>query len=358
MKVLYISHSHEGTGFSYAAHSYVKSLLEVGIDVVCRHIKLNENNPPVPSFIEECERKKVEGCTHVIQHLLPHHMSYIGGVKNIGLVVNDTSSLRYSGWDRYINCMDEVWIPNFDIYDEITIPTYYVPHAFDVEKYKKEYKPLDIKELGGCYNFYTIADLNVRKNLKDTLVAFHTEFHSNEPVNLVIKTSKYGMSPQQCVEAISSDINTIKTNLKLYPEIGDYKKEIIIAHPLNEDDIGSIHSECDCYISTSHGEAFNMPLFDSLAFGNLAISYTAPPYLNKFSGRLFLLLSDNEPCFGYKDTFEQLGTAREQWQSSNVLGLMEKMRTAYHIPYTNSKPNVEMYSYQFNGNIMKDLLNV
>ncbi len=87
MKVLYLGHYREGTGWSQAAIDYILALDSVGVDVACRPIKLNEKNPEIPSRIEQLEQKPIADSEVCIQHVLPHLMDYNGKMKNIGLFV-------------------------------------------------------------------------------------------------------------------------------------------------------------------------------------------------------------------------------------------------------------------------------
>lgn len=366
MNILYISHSHEGTGFSFAAHNYIKALLTTGYDVTCRHIKLNQNNPKVPDFITGLEKKKIEDedVDVVIQHVLPHHMSYIYGVKNIGLCVYDTDSLRQMQWDRYLNCMDEVWLPNTwtTFQKEITPRVRYIPHTFDTSIYTKQFEPLQIRETAGSCVFYTIADLNARKNIRDFVIAFYNEFHSNEPANIVLKVSKHGTGPDELANALMGSISDIKKDMKLYPNISDYKQELLITNSVTEQEINQLHTSFYCYVNTSRGEAWNMPQFDAWAFGNRIIYYQSPiqsyPYLN---GNHYRIDTEVTPCFGYNDTFQGLGTSRENWGSSDISLLQKSMRIVYNEWCKNPNKllhkDYEKYSYESVGKLMKVALN-
>ncbi|SVE59243.1 uncharacterized protein METZ01_LOCUS512097, partial [marine metagenome] len=57
MKVLYIGNWRDGTGWGNAAQSYILSLDAADVDVVPRHIKLNERECEVPDRILKLEKK-------------------------------------------------------------------------------------------------------------------------------------------------------------------------------------------------------------------------------------------------------------------------------------------------------------
>jgi len=364
MKILFIGHYREGSGYSEASFGYINALIAGGHDVICRAHKLNDSNTEIPRHIAELEKEIGDRVDIIIQHLLPHNMSYIPGAKNIGICVHDTSSLRYCEWNRFLNCMDEVWIPNTYTpwYGEITVPVKYVPHAFDTAKYAQQSESLDIKELGGSCIFYTIAELNIRKNFRDTLIAFHTEFHSNEPVNFIIKTSGNGMSPEETHNVVSQSINQIKSDLKLYPSPEKYKPEIIITHRLSDEQIAMLHSSGYCYVNTSRGEGWCIPQFDAWAYGNRCIYYSSPvnDYVYMRNSSEYQVDCNATNCLGYKETFGNLGTAREDWNESNIPDLRVAMRSVYEEwlqnPYKNRHTNYNDYSYEAVGKMINEYL--
>ena len=57
MKILYIGHYKEGSGWSNAAINNILALDSIGIDVVCRNIKLTNSENEVPERIKELEQK-------------------------------------------------------------------------------------------------------------------------------------------------------------------------------------------------------------------------------------------------------------------------------------------------------------
>ena len=96
MKVLYIGHYRDVSGWARAATDYILAMDRAGIDVVCRPVKLNESVAPVDPRIEELESKDSSGCNICIQHVLPHHLDYNGRFeKNIALYATETSNFFF-----------------------------------------------------------------------------------------------------------------------------------------------------------------------------------------------------------------------------------------------------------------------
>ena len=369
MKVLYLGHYRDCSGWGQAAIDYILSLDKVDVDVVCRPVKLNQSTGEIPKRVEELEAKDTVGVTHVIQHVLPHHMDYNHRVHNIALYATETSHFRHSGWPRKINQLDEAWVINnrqvkASKDSGVTIPISVVPHACDTAKFAVEREPLDIPQAQGNFLFYFIGDLTKRKNLPALITAFHTEFSINEPVSLLIKTNKYGLAPQECAEQVSELCTQIKTGLKMYRDIHTYKREIILTGYIPEEELMRLHVACDCFVMPSYGEAWCIPAFDAMGFGNTPICTDVggmSDFLSSFVGDLLVGGSLEVVC-GMNDTFPKLCTGREYWHAIDVVDLRYKMRCMYEngdkegLKYHLAEHSLE-YSYENVGTTMLEKLN-
>lgn len=369
MKILYLGHYREASGWGQAARDYILAMDSVGIDVVPRCVYVGNPTAQLPNRIIELEKKSSKNCDICIQHVLPQLMVYNGNFKkNIALFASETDTLIPSNWAQYINMMDEAWVINsimaYEYQTELNIPIHVVPHACDVNKYKKNHKPLDIPELDGNFVFYFIGELNRRKNLAALVRAFHVEFHNTEPVSLLIKVGCPGLSQEQIVQNVVDMCTTTKKHLKLYPSVDMYKDEIILPVKLSEDEMGSLHKTGHCFVMPSHGEAWCIPAMDALGYGNPVIS-TYGTGMDDFvvdGENGFIAESSLEPCFGMSDTFTWLNTGWENWRSVNIESLKKNMRKCYeeldkkikqHAAETPNK-----FSYEVVGNRIKELLSV
>lgn len=359
MRVLYISHHREMSGWGEAARNYILALDSVGVDIAIRPITLGQASDNMPIRILELEKKPIKGCDIVIQHVLPKFMDFDGNLYNIGLYVTE-NDLGYTEWPAKLKCMDELWVPNFIMKWKhkrigINVPTNIFCHPFNISRYEKVYPKLDLNS-GGDYLFYTIGEFNTRKDLESTLRAFHGEFSPNEPVSLVIKTSVPGKSPEESKEIVKEYCNNVKRKMKMYKNIEDYKQEIIICGHMPEDDIMSLHATCNCFVSSSHAEAWNMPAFDAMAMGNKHLLSQTDGH-KEYSD---FINTDFDDTFGSVDTFEDMSTSREKWGIVNVSSLRLDMRDSYmnmnrdvNLDYIKNR---EQFSYTTIGNEMKKRL--
>jgi len=373
MKVLYIGHYRDVSGWARAAIDYILAMDRAGIDVVCRPVKLNQSVAPVDPRIEELERKDSSGCNICIQHVLPHHLDYNGHFdKNIALYATETSNFFFSSWGKKINCMDEAWVINQSMVESsrksgVDIPIKVIPHTCEISKFEQSVEPIDIGEYNSNFIFYFIGEANKRKNLPALIRAFNTEFTINEPVTLLLKVNKYGAEREELNGIISSLCADVKTGLKLYGNPEFYPKEIIITGYMSEDQILSLHHRGDCFVAPSHGEAWCIPAFDAMALGNTPICSRVGGMIDFLKdGGGVLVDGSSEPVFGMLETFQDIYTGREDWFNIDTRSLQKEMRSVYESWKNKDESYLEMqregieiaekYSYESIGSLIKQEL--
>jgi len=335
VKVLYLGHIKEGGGWAEAATNNIRAMDEAGIDVAYRDIKLTASAPPVHPKVLELEKKSLEGCDYCIQHVLPHHMVGTDNFKkNIGFVELESSSIEYLGWLEYLMQMDEVWVANNDLQESLTndgLPSVKtVNHTHDIDKYTTPYKELKIPQAEGTFKFYFIGDFNDRKNLAAIVRCFHSEFDISEPVSLVIKTNKFGHNEGQVTALVNQMLTEVKGPLRMYPDIAMYKKDIVITGNIPEENIYALHQYCDCFMGPSHGEAWSLPAFEAMAFGNTPICthFGGPKdFIDAYNTDTGSLIPCVETVCDSKDSaFPDMFTARECWMTPSEAAIKKQMR--------------------------------
>ena len=352
MKVLYVGCYRDGTGWGNAAIDYILSMDKAGIEVVPRPLRLDNTSGYVPQRIEELEERSSTGADICIQHVLPHLMEYSPKFKkNIALYATETSNFKDSDWARKINMMDEAWVINNQMVQAskdsgITIPIKVVPHATDFSKFV----------------FYTIADLNRRKNLEALIKAFHMEFEPSESVSLLIKTSQYGLKPDEVANKLKDVSNAIKIGLKKFSSVQEYKEDLMITDYLSPKDMNRLHATGDCFVMPSYGEAWCIPAVDAMGFGKTPICTNTGGMKDFIKDGGFLVEGVMEPVFGMTRTFKNLFTCNEDWCSVSIRGLMEVMRHVYEnqesLKNMKSEGLTQAYNYSHLniGNLIKELL--
>lgn len=339
MKVLYIAVIDE-TGWGIAAQNYILALDSVGVDVAVRPFALGSPISYINHRVRELVEKPCSFPDVVIQHLLPHLMDYDGRVHNIGLYATETEDFSRGGWAERLSTMDELWVPNHQMVGaahksgvDKNIPIRVIPHACDIKRYERRYDANPyIKRLKdeGNFIFYTVGEWNRRKDFASLLKAFHITFSPEENVELVIKTSGGGVSPEELKSQVEHFSTGLLPALKLYANQSDYKKIHIITDRMTNSGLCSLHVSCDCFVQPSHGECWSLPAFDSMAFGKTPIVTDIGGYKEYVSDETgWLIKQRSEPVFGANDTFADQLSSLDSWAVVDLLDLRRCMREAY-----------------------------
>lgn len=365
MNILFISNYRDShSGWGQAGRDYAKALATTDLNVAIRPLLIGNNRENiVDEDILRLEETRLKPDV-VIQHALPHMMDYNSEAgKNIGLFASETDGFRGANWVQRLNLMDEVWVINSYqkadcISSGVKVPIKVVPHAVDISKYSKSYEKPPIPMINGeNFVFYYIGEFNRRKNVGAIVKAFHAAFRPGEPVELLLKTNGD-------VSKLKDYCNEIRNGLKLYSNPNYYKPEILITQHLTDDQIMGIHSHCDCFVSASHGEAFQIPAMDALGFGKPVIctANTGPCDFVWNSHNGYHIESKKERCFGAFDTFNELYTGFDFWEEPSVQSLSECMRKMYDskMDYDRFKEkafNTPLeYSYEKIGRLINETL--
>ena len=365
MKVLFIGHYREQSGWGRAAQEYILALDQV-CDVVCRPVKLNPIQAKVHERVLELESKSDKGCDVCIQNVLPHLLHYNGNFRNICLPFIDTVELDEHPWLDHMEGF-EIWSPCTTQHEALkrtrVNATAVIPVPCDPSKYMSSRKKINIgHDLSNKFVFYSIFDLTPRKNLIGLLKAFHVAFEPWEDVELIIKTGKYGKNPEEVRKQVIQMNDKICESLKL-PE---RKKPIIITEHLTDEEVDGLHNLGDCFVLPSYGEAWCFPAFDAMAFGKYPIitgGISCDDYISHGVG--WPINSRKTFVNGMTDTFKNIFTGKEQWFEPDLVAFSKAMRIKYeeyktpHMVISDEQEcfdTVEQFSRQNVGQMMKDVL--
>lgn len=361
MKVLYIGVYRDGTGYGQAAEDYILSLDSVGVDVVCRPLKLNNVNHEPNPIINKLESKSSKNCDIVIQHVLPIHMQYNGNFDyNIGLFAYETSNFKMSGWKNYLNLMDANIVINNQmitscINSGVTTPLHLVPHARNFSNYVEKYEKLETitsQVSSSDFIFYTIGEMTKRKNFSALLKAYFTEFSESEPVCLFVKTNK---STYEFYDYCGKILDGL--SIKNPPKV------ISMTERISDDDINRIHYTCDAFVQPSYGEAWSIPAFDAMAFGKTPIVTNCTGYREYIDDSVgWLVEGHDEPIFAADKQVDDIYTYNETWFSVDIMDLKRKMRECYEkegirrLKAQNALDRAYEFSYEKVGSIFLEVL--
>tara|TARA_R100001460_G_scaffold35497_2_gene68259 strand:+ start:1342 stop:2619 length:1278 start_codon:yes stop_codon:yes gene_type:complete len=140
----------------------------------------------------------------------------------------------------------------------ISTPITVIPFGYDSTVEKVDiYKDMEITTE---FNFLTVLQLAPRKNFENMLKWFVEEFKDNDKVGLVVKAHMQNNS--------TLDFHSSKTIIKgLLDTISPNRKcKIYFVHGnFSEQEMASLYNPeyIDCYVTTTHGEGFGIPIFNA-----------------------------------------------------------------------------------------------
>lgn len=364
MKVLYIGHYKDGTGWGNAALNNILALDAAGVDVVPRAITYEARDRDYPERIKQLEERVPfirHDCDVVIQHTLPCNYWYDGNYKCIGITTCETSNFKSTGWQHSCNLMDEIWVSS-EITKEQTInsgvtkPVKVAPYSLDLSKYQNPTGE-KINTLENSFTFGFVGEFIERKNIKALIQAFHMAFETFENVNLFIKTSKKDL------QFVQDYFKHVRNGLKIR---NNYKEEVVVSGIMPEEDYISVLDQVDCFVIPSRGEACCIPSLEAMALGIPSLYTDGIGVDHLFNDAHQKVKSHRVPCFGAMETFQNLDTARSFWYDISVQDLSEKMRTMFKkLQNKETKKTIsdmcidesKQYSHPAAGKKMKEILN-
>lgn len=322
MKVLYIGHYKDGTGWGNAALNNILALNTAGVDVVPRAITYEAEDRVQNEIVQSLEKKEQTGCNIVIQHTLPSNYCYNSKFdKNIGVLCAESSNFNQTDWARNCNMMNEIWVPNevtrkICLESNVKVPVRLAKYSLNPTQYKPSGQ-VAIQEMKDNFVFGFVGEFIERKNIQAFVRAFHMTFDGRDSVRLFIKTSK------KSVKDVQEYCNHIRKGLKLSK---DFSEEVIISGSVPQKEYIDILSQIDCFVMPSRGESFCIPSLEVLFMGIPSI-WTEGIGMDQVIG--IPVPSRDVPCFGAVESLPDIDTSASTWKDINIVELSKAMRKMY-----------------------------
>lgn len=268
---LYVSKIEGPAGFSRASRGYIRGLTDNGVKLFLE---------PIDTVLDSVEVTPDEKVNALLTERGDMYMPQITWgqapyfIKNSGSYKIGHCEFEATEapevWVKYCNMMDELWVPTeWDrkkfVKAGVNVPIYVIHQGIDPAYFHPNYAPMqtDAKE---TFKFLVNAAWFPRKNLKNLITAFQSEFKRGEDVCLIVKTINLGLNdgiPNE-VKKIMEDPDSANVYIK-EDLIEDYK-------------LPSLYTMADCFVLPTRGEAWGLPIFEALACGVPVITtgYGAP----------------------------------------------------------------------------------
>ena len=284
-----------------------------------------------------------------LQVQLPTEWSNMAN-KNIGITAGIETTKASDNWTARITNVDKVIVPSnhskqcFSHSEAAKQNIDVVPFAFrDIDP-----APLDL-ELSTDFNFLSVALWSPRKNIEQTIVSFLQEFKDDE-VGLILKTSiKSGSTIDRYYTK-----ERLTNLLKNFPE--DRKCKVYLLHgSVTDNEMSSLYRDkrvC-CYVSTSHGEGFGLPMFEAASAGMPVISpnwggqqdFLSITKTNSRKENLSLTVKHEIAEVADRDLWDDIIVKGSKWCYPDTTSLKSRMREAYENPTKQNKRALKLQKH-------------
>lgn len=218
------------------------------------------------------------------------------GSYKIGYTMLEVTGLP-DEWVRQANEMDEVWVPshfNKKTFHEsgVTRPIHVIPLGVDTNYFNPRIKSFPVTD---DYKFLTVFEWGERKAPETLIKVFNDTFKATDPVVLLCKAN---------VTDPAIDIHAVLKEMDLSPDGG--RIEFILNKYLPYHQLGSLYRSADCFVLTSRGEGWGMPILEAMACGVpvIATNWSAPTEFmteeNSYPLRVRKLIDAVAKCPYYK----------------------------------------------------------
>lgn len=171
---------------------------------------------------------------------------------------------------------------------KVKTPVEVVNYCVWPELTKSHYETLDFEKFQFItdFNFLAVAQWSPRKNIENLLTWFIEEFHEDENVGMILKTSIANDSiidREYTLERIENIVNSFPNKkCKIYAIHGK----------LNDEEMVTLynHPKVSSYISLAHGEGFNLSCFES-------VMNDLPVICPKWGGQTDFLVQNEKDMF-------------------------------------------------------------
>ena len=350
MRVAFIAPFCDGTGYSNASQNIILALDHVGVDVIPIWITYSNNPKQIHPKIKELQKKSADNIDVVIQCGLPWDFSYKSGVKNIGLFFYETTHFRGSGWANSCNLMDELWLTTEEQIracnnSGVTTPTYEINVPVDPEKFDKIYPKINFDSFNHCYKFYTISEISYRKNILGLIASYYAAFTVNDNVCLIIRGFVDGKTAEETEMHLESILSIFKKDCR-HP---GFPPVIFISDHLSNDQLNGLHQSCNCFVTVSRGEGWNLPSLDAACFGNTVIVPGWNGTKKIFSDTNQLVINNvlEKNVVGTQQTVPKLYNLDETWFEPSVSDASKFMKECYKKKLKIDDYNVLLQRFSF-----------
>jgi glycosyltransferase involved in cell wall biosynthesis len=249
-------------GLSSTSESLAAELVNQGVHLMHRPTRHPFTAPPSLRVLRDVAARPVDTRAPQISYIPPDLMDRRHRGYKAALTMLEVDGIPRD-WVRVLNRLDQVLVPtrfNRDTFaaSGVRAPIAVVPLGVD---------PLVFTPDGprhhpdSVFTFLSVFEWGERKAPDVLLSAFNQEFRSDEPVVLVVKTTNHDGDV---------DVFAQVQALKLDPRGG--RIFVSLNRPIVTAELAALYRSADCFVLSTRGEGWGMPILEAMACGLPAIA--------------------------------------------------------------------------------------
>ena len=275
---------YEKSGYADAAHAYLNALSALGIPVSWHPLQIGESGNYEPLSVAPADladhptlqplfRADI-AYDVVLLHVIPEYYERCLARETGKFIV------AYSTWET--DTQPASWLPllalahlilvpcqwNRDVYEKAgcTVPIRVVPHGFNPPR--PTTAPLNLPGVRPSdFVFYSIAVWTSRKNNELLVEAFLRAFTADDPVILVLKTTRHNERLRRRGKLQSRLSRWFRTSRQavrlLRRQHASPARVTLLDKPVSAAHIEALHQRGDAYVSLAHAEGWGLGAFDA-----------------------------------------------------------------------------------------------
>lgn len=350
----------DSTGYAVAAKSYVRGLLDAGLDITWapmlpgaeRYQLETVTTWPCQKLDSICNREITYDT--VLIHTVPEYYPALieqersHGRRVFGYTVWELETLPQH-WPEILNRLDGVLVPcewNVDVFRRsgVSVPIHVVPHISQFEDFPGAGQAAHAvlqNRLGHTWSkpapfvFYTVGFWSNRKAPYLALEAYLQAFNGNDPVLLVMKTSKNDITGWHRHWRNGFRLRHPSPARHIAKMLSQYSNparvSLIADESLSDEEMLALHERGDCFVSLTRAEGWGLGAFEAARLGKPVVMTGYGGQLDFLDGELSHLV-DYTLVPVYEPTWSASYKPSDQWAEPSVEQAARYLRQVFDAP--------------------------
>jgi glycosyltransferase involved in cell wall biosynthesis len=274
------------TSYGLVTCNIIKELVNNGVSVSFLPIGGADPNETFPTEITDSlsNLKEFNPCSPTVRICHQNLLESLGN-KRIGFPIFELD--RFNDVElAHLRCQDSIivasqWAKTVIENNGINVPTHVVPLGTDRNIFHENVKPKFINQKG-VTRFINIGKWEKRKGHDFLCDAFNSAFKPNDNVELWMMPHSWFLNQQEVDRWCQPYFNS---------PLGRFDKIKFINRCEDQNELARIMASCDCLVSPSRAEGWNLPVLDAMSMG-LQVITTNYSAMTEYCNRKNSLLVD------------------------------------------------------------------